>query len=74
MSSANIREASHAGSWYTGDGESLTKQLTKFLDKAKITTQSARAVISPHAGYSYSGQSAAYAYKNFDKSKIGSLC
>jgi len=70
MSAVRVREASHAGSWYIGDEEELDKQLAKFLDKATITDNAARAVISPHAGYSYSGPSAAYAYKNFDKSQI----
>jgi len=70
MEKKKIRSASHAGSWYSDNGQTLRNQLEGFLDKAKITDISTRAVISPHAGYSYSGQSAAYAYKNIDKSRI----
>jgi len=65
-----IRNASHAGSWYSDDEKVLSDQLDKFLDKAKTTNLMARAVISPHAGYSYSGPTAAFAYKNLDKTKI----
>jgi len=66
----SVRSASHAGSWYNNNASSLRSELNTFLDKAKVTDTSACAVISPHAGYTYSGQSAAYAYKNMDKSKI----
>jgi AmmeMemoRadiSam system protein B len=69
-STQNVRNASHAGSWYTDNEDALRKQLDKFLEKANVTDMEARAVISPHAGYSYSGPSAAYAYKNLNKSKI----
>jgi len=65
-----IRSASHAGSWYTNDANVLSSELEKYLQKAKVTDSSARAVISPHAGYSYSGPTAAFAYKNIDKNKI----
>jgi len=65
-----IRRASHAGSWYSSEEATLSEQLEKWIQKAKLTDVSARAIISPHAGYSYSGQAAAFAHKNVDKSKI----
>jgi len=65
-----IRKASHSDSWYEGNEKNLRHQLDHFLQNAKLTDLSTRAVISPHAGYSYSGQSAAYAYKNLDRTKI----
>jgi len=65
-----LRQASHAGSWYAQEDNILEAQLEGWLNKAKLTDSSARAIISPHAGYSYSGQSAAYGFKNLDHSKI----
>ncbi|KAF9975016.1 hypothetical protein BGZ73_001469 [Actinomortierella ambigua] len=74
----NVREASHAGSWYTSSREKLDTQLTTWLEKAGQETKDGetlpirnlRAIIAPHAGYSYSGPSAAFAYKCIDPSKF----
>ncbi|KAI9105738.1 cell motility mediator [Phlyctochytrium arcticum] len=73
-----IRAATHAGSWYSGSGPELSQQLDDFLAKVPPTSVSSsslpikncRAVIAPHAGYSYSGPAAAYAYKCVDASNI----
>ena len=62
------RRAYHAGSWYDADAKTLDATLTKFLadaDKNKATTTNTgtpRACICPHAGFSYSGPTAAYSY------------
>ncbi|PAV69131.1 hypothetical protein WR25_05787 isoform C [Diploscapter pachys] len=58
-----IRSASHAGSWYAGSQSELDRQLTRWLDGAGERVGRARAIISPHAGYSYCGETAAYAFK-----------
>ena len=58
------RSASHAGSWYTSDGAELAEQLTGWLDDAQSTCGPARAIIAPHAGFSFSGPTAAWAYKH----------
>ncbi|KAL2114956.1 hypothetical protein VTJ04DRAFT_10619 [Mycothermus thermophilus] len=70
------REASHAGSWYEGDAEELARQLDEFLDRVPASLDGntlpipgARVIIAPHAGYSYSGPCAAWAYKSLDLSK-----
>ncbi|KAL8826161.1 MAG: hypothetical protein Q9170_007513 [Blastenia crenularia] len=71
------REATHAGSWYTDDGPTLSLQLQSWLDKVppsidgigQIPQAGARIIIAPHAGYSYSGPAAAWAYKCLDLSK-----
>ncbi|CAG8479529.1 13693_t:CDS:2 [Ambispora leptoticha] len=68
------RYASHAGSWYTENASVLNEQLSEWLEEVPPTTEKgvpipvkgARAIIAPHAGYSYSGPSAAYAYKCID--------
>ncbi|KAL2194143.1 MEMO1 family [Corynascus similis CBS 632.67] len=69
------REASHAGSWYEGDPEELSSQLDEFLhrvpaklDDTQLPIPDARVIIAPHAGYSYSGPCAAWAYKALDLS------
>ncbi|KAK4547209.1 hypothetical protein LTR36_001430 [Oleoguttula mirabilis] len=81
-----VRDASHAGSWYTASKAQLSSQLDGWLAAVKIPVQcigplsegqtvtelptpGARVIIAPHAGYSYSGPAAAYAYKAWDVSK-----
>jgi len=58
------RRAHHAGSWYQGSHEELATTLQNFLNDASIPSldQPLRAVICPHAGYSYSGPTAAFSY------------
>ena len=53
-----------AGTWYSADREALTAQLTTYLEN--VPPQELRdlhALILPHAGYQYSGQTAAYGVK-----------
>ncbi|KAL4998842.1 MEMO1 family [Aspergillus recurvatus] len=71
------RAASHAGSWYSGNRQTLTLQLDQWLERVpdaleglgSLPVPGARIIIAPHAGYSYSGPCAAYAYKALDLSK-----
>jgi hypothetical protein len=60
-----VRKPAVAGQFYPGDPVTLTQQLTDFFKKAKKKPISGKiiALIAPHAGYVYSGQVAAYAYK-----------
>lgn len=58
------RRATHAGSWYSGKGSELASELSCWLDEAEATCGPARAIIAPHAGFSYSGPTAAVAYKH----------
>ena len=62
---AEIREPVVAGSFYTADPKALSKQIKEFLDAVPAMKVGGEiiALISPHAGYIYSGQVAAYAYK-----------
>jgi AmmeMemoRadiSam system protein B/AmmeMemoRadiSam system protein A len=59
------RKPAVAGQFYPGDPVTLSKQITDFFAKAKKEPIPGKvvALISPHAGYVYSGQVAAYAYK-----------
>lgn len=55
-----VRRATHAGSWYTDDRTELAGQLSSWLSKVQPTDcGAARAIIAPHAGYLYSGPTAA---------------
>jgi AmmeMemoRadiSam system protein B len=63
-SSKATRRATHAGSWYSDNAQKLSKQLTDWLNVVEVKDATTRAIIAPHAGYRYSGPSAAYAYKS----------
>jgi AmmeMemoRadiSam system protein B/AmmeMemoRadiSam system protein A len=57
-----------AGSWYTDDPVELRQELTSYLQSANIAPLSGYTgriygVISPHAGYRYSGRVAGHSYK-----------
>jgi len=59
------RESVIAGSWYTGNARALQTQIEGFLADVPKAEDGGRlvALISPHAGYVYSGPVAAHAYK-----------
>jgi len=65
-----VRQAAKAGSWYTSNGTDLRKELEKHLQEARKTPQSPRdsirGVLVPHAGYAYSGPTAAYSYHQLE--------
>jgi AmmeMemoRadiSam system protein B/AmmeMemoRadiSam system protein A len=69
------KEPSAAGTFYPSDKNELKNSVEGFLLKAKTSPQSGRliAVISPHAGYIFSGQVAAYGYKNLKGSAINKV-
>ncbi|KAI9825841.1 MAG: hypothetical protein M1832_000781 [Thelocarpon impressellum] len=72
------REATHAGSWYSAKPATLSAQLDGWLAQVPnspdgvgtLPRSGARLIIAPHAGYSYSGPAAAWAYKSLDLSKV----
>jgi AmmeMemoRadiSam system protein B len=61
----NVRDAILAGSWYPGNKDALTKRIEGYLSKVKAKSLKGelKAIIVPHAGYMYSGQVAAHAYR-----------
>jgi len=61
----SIRHSVIAGSWYPGDAVVLKKQLSDFLSAVENgeEKQDVFALIVPHAGYIYSGKTAAHAFK-----------
>jgi AmmeMemoRadiSam system protein B len=73
------RRATHSGTWYSDSciimyltiAQELSLELTEWLNAVDHDQLSGvRAIIGPHAGYAYSGSSAAYAYKMIDISSI----
>jgi len=71
MTETYIRRAHHSGSWYSSSTSDLNRMLEGFLSNASeahsaygdLPCDIPRGIIAPHAGYTYSGPTAAYAYK-----------
>ncbi|XP_054796441.1 uncharacterized protein LOC129301854 [Prosopis cineraria] len=66
-----IRKATHSGSWYTHNPKELSEQLEGWMRSSGATkSPKARAVIAPHAGYTYAGRTAASAFASIHPSNI----
>lgn len=61
----DIRPSPIAGYWYSGNENILRTQINNFLENVSIPEMEGEVigVISPHAGYRFSGQTAAYSFK-----------
>ncbi|MCE5329056.1 AmmeMemoRadiSam system protein B [bacterium] len=69
-----IRDSIVAGSFYPNDPYVLKMQLEDYLNNAKsLNIKNIKALICPHAGYIYSGQVAAYSYKQIIGKKYNSI-
>ena len=66
--SEDIRKPAVAGAFYPADKAELTKQVDDFLANAKKIDIKSKilAIVVPHAGYVYSGQVAAYSFKQLE--------
>jgi AmmeMemoRadiSam system protein B len=62
--SETVRRSVIAGQWYPGTRRGLARTVDDYLGRVEQQLVSGRLIglISPHAGYTYSGQTAAYAY------------
>jgi len=60
----NIRNAYVAGYFYPADPQQLRNEINVFLETAKPENEIKNifGIVSPHAGYTYSGKTAAYVY------------
>lgn len=70
-----VRRSAIAGSWYPGTERSLTKMVDDYLanvDQPPVPGEFI-GLISPHAGYAYSGQTAAYAYHQLQGRKVDTV-
>ena len=67
-----VREPAVSNAFYPGNPYELESMINFFLEKAPLYNVKPEAVVSPHAGYIYSGLTAAFSYKQFlnlDKNK-----
>ncbi len=63
-----VLRSSLAGTWYSADAETLAKQIEGFFRKAQVEPiDNVIALILPHAGYQYSGQTAVCGLKTTEK-------
>ena len=62
---ASVKWSEFGGQFYPSAKEELSKMIDNFLEKANPLFESGRILmlISPHAGYGFSGQTAAFGYK-----------
>ncbi len=66
MTTAQVRPEAGAGSFYPADKNELKNLLTSFWPAKPRPVTGIRAIISPHAGYIYSGTVAASAYAKLE--------
>ncbi|MFO7890255.1 MAG: AmmeMemoRadiSam system protein B [bacterium] len=61
---AQIRKSVIAGTWYPGTKEKLNQTLEDFFSNVDLSSIDKKVIglISPHAGFPFSGQTAAYGY------------
>jgi AmmeMemoRadiSam system protein B len=66
--SHEVRRSVVAGTWYPGAAAALAETIDQYLAKAdvELVTGELHGLISPHAGYAYSGAVAACAYKQLE--------
>jgi hypothetical protein len=70
-----IREPAVAGMFYSASEKKLREQVNQLLSEAVISDKikNVFGIVSPHAGYVYSGKTAAYGYNQLDKNKIDTV-
>jgi MEMO1 family protein len=64
MPASTVRPSAIAGAWYPGSAPVLRRTIEGYLDQVQPVALPGRllALISPHAGYAYSGPTAAHTY------------
>ena len=70
----NVRQATHAGSWYSSDPKTLKAQVQTLIHVAQKSgsngVSGARVLVGPHAGYTYSGERLGEAFNAWDTSTV----
>jgi len=62
-----IRQPAVSGQFYSDNPEELKQEITSYLSKAKKINANPQILISPHAGFVFSGPVAAMGYANVNK-------
>lgn len=70
-----IREPAVAGQFYSADSQELRKEIDQFLNNVDLPEIKGEisALILPHAGYQFSGQVAAWGFKNLIDQEIDTV-
>uniref|UniRef100_UPI00187D3453 AmmeMemoRadiSam system protein B n=1 Tax=Candidatus Magnetaquicoccus inordinatus TaxID=2496818 RepID=UPI00187D3453 len=68
-SETDVRPPAVAGSFYPNDPQVLRSMIRQFLERAPSGAATPCAMVAPHAGYIYSGYTAACAYRSLAKAK-----
>ncbi len=70
-----IRHATKEGSWYPGRLEELVRTVDSYFANVEqpLLEGELLGLISPHAGYVYSGQAAAYAYRQLQGRQVDTV-
>ena len=73
--SQTVRRSVIAGRWYPGTRQSLTHMIDDYLSHVEqpLVPGELIGLISPHAGYAYSGQTAAYAYHQLEGQQVDTV-
>jgi len=68
----SIRKPAVAGQFYSSDPAALRREIERFIDEADppVPENDIFALISPHAGYTYSGPTAAWGYSLLDEGQF----
>ena len=74
-SAGPVKEPAVAGAFYPADKDKLAALVAGYLSRAETPAQDGRliALIAPHAGYEYSGQVAAFAYKHLAERAVDTV-
>jgi len=69
---ANVRHPAVAGQFYPADRRTLSRDIEEMLEAAPpaVAGRVVRGIIAPHAGYQFSGQVAAAAFKCLEGSRV----
>ena len=74
---SKTREPAVAGQWYPSDEKELTQMLDGFFQNVKLDEKAKKVepfgIVSPHAGFVYSGQVAAYGYSLIKDKKYDTI-
>ena len=63
-----VMRSTLSGNWYPSDAGTLSKQIEGFFEKAEVEpVNNVIALVLPHAGYQYSGQTAAFGLKSANR-------
>lgn len=79
LQAASTRNAKFAGKFYPAEPEALRQQIQKLTEEAATSEskipagKKLKALIMPHAGYAYSGRTAAYAAKTLSDTDLSKV-